>query len=429
MDFGSWLCSLAAYARVSVDSHELLESLSAQISYYSTHIQNNPAWHYAGVYADAGISGTSTKGRPEFQRLISDCEAGKIDIILTKSISRFARNTVDLLKTVRHLKERNISVRFEREHIDSLSPDGELMLSILASYAQEESRSISENVKWGMRKRYARGEFQGYSIYGYKWMKDHFEVIEEEAGAVRFMYQGFADGMTLTEISDALAERGIYNRKGLPFGKTSIMRILDQEKYRGFSILQRTFTDSHITHHKKINRGQFPQFVVQGTHPRIIEKDLHYRVETERERRRQIGVVRWRRGTCFTGILICGYCGHTLTYTPVTKKSELTQFQQGQYKCSYRRTHGAKSCIAKNLPVYTLRQICCKVIGPLADASKDAPFNPAWIDDHVKQIVVFTDTLGFHLKTGEVLTTPWKNTAKRDAWAYRRKLKNNEVTA
>ena len=215
-------------------------------------------------------------------------------------------------------------------------------------------------------------------------------------------------------------------------GKCTWYRDIDQEKYRGFSILQRTFTDNHITHHKKINRGELPQFVVQGTHPRIIEEELHNQVETERERRRQIGVVRWRRGTCFTGKIICGYCGHNLTYTPVTKKSELTQFQQGQYKCSYRREHGAKSCIAKNLPVYTLRQICCKVIGPLAGASEKTPFNPKWIYDYVVQIVVLIDSLEFHLKTGEVLTTPWKNTARRDAWAYRRKLKNQhnkEVTA
>ncbi len=413
---------VAAYARVSVDSDELMQSLSAQVSYYSSHIQANPSWEYAGVYADAGISGTSTKNRSDFQRLIADCEAGKIDIILTKSISRFARNTVDLLTTARHLKEKNISVRFEREHLDSLSPDGELMLSILASYAQEESLSISENVKWGIRKRFSRGEFLAYNIYGYRWVNDHFEIINEEAEAVRFMYRAFAEGMTLTEISDALATRGIFNRKELPFGKSSILRILDQEKYRGFSILQRTFTDNHITHQKKLNHGELPQFEVQGTHPRIIDEELHQRVETERERRRQIGVIRWRRGTCFTGKLICGYCNHTFTYTPCNKKSKLTQFQQGQYRCSHRRKHGAKSCSAKNLPVYTLRQVCCKVISPLAGASEDTAFNPTWIDEHVDHIVVFVDALHFHLTSGGVLKSPWKNTAKRDIWAHRREL-------
>jgi DNA invertase Pin-like site-specific DNA recombinase len=258
---------VAAYARVSVDSEELMQSLSAQVGHYSALIQANPAWEYAGVYADAGISGTGMKHRGEFQRLLADCDKGLVDIILTKSISRFARNTVDLLNAVRHLRERGVSVRFEREGLDSLSPDGELMLSILASYAQEESLSISENVKWGIRKRFERGEFLAYRIYGYQWTGGRFEIVEAEAEAVVFMHRSFAGGMTITEISDALADRGILNRRGLPFGKTSILRILDQEKYRGFSILQRTYVDSHITHRKRLNRGELPRFEVDGTHP------------------------------------------------------------------------------------------------------------------------------------------------------------------
>jgi len=413
---------VAAYARVSVDSDELMQSLAAQVSHYSALIQANPSWEYVGVYADAGISGTATRNRSEFRRLIADCEKGKIDIILTKSISRFARNTVDLLKTVRHLKERNISVRFERENIDSLTGDGELMLSILASYAQEESYSISENVKWGLRKRFSQGRFPAYTIYGYRWVADHFEIIEKEAEAIRFMYRAFADGMMLTEISDALAKQGIFNRKGVPFGKTSIHRILDQEKYRGFSILQRTYVDDHITHRKQMNRGELPKFEVQGTHPIIIDEQLHQKVEAERERRRQTGAVRWRRATCFTGKILCGYCGSTFTYTPYSRTGELTQFQQGHYQCSHKRKKGAKACPSKSLPVYTLRQVCASLLAPLAGASLDAPFEEAWIDSHVDRIVAFVDTLEFHLTSGEVLTTLWKNTAKRDAWAYRRAL-------
>jgi len=418
---------VAAYARVSVDSDELMQSLAAQISHYSALIQANPSWEYAGVYADAGISGTGVKHRSEFRRLIADCEKGLVDIILTKSISRFARNTVDLLKTVRSLRERNISVRFERENIDSLTGDGELMLSILASYAQEESYSISENVKWGIRKRFSQGRFLAYNIYGYQWVEDHFEIIEKEAEAIRFMYRAFADGMMLTEISDALARQGIFNRKGLPFGKTSIHRILDQEKYRGFSILQRTFVDDHITHRKHMNRGQLPRFEVQGTHPVIIDEQLHQKVEAERERRRRSGAVRWRRATCFTGKIICGYCGNSFTFTPYSRTGELTQFQQGHYQCSHKRKHGAKACPSKSLPVYTLRQVCCSVIGPLDGASPDDPFEEAWIDSHVDRIVAFVDTLEFHIKTNEVLTSPWKNTAKRDAWAYRRALAQQQI--
>jgi DNA invertase Pin-like site-specific DNA recombinase len=422
---------VAAYARVSVDSDELMQSLAAQVSHYSALIQANPSWEYAGVYADAGISGTATRNRSEFQRLIADCEKGLVDIILTKSISRFARNTVDLLKTVRHLRERNISVRFERENLDSLSPDGELMLSILASYAQEESLSISENVKWGIRKRFSQGRFLAYAIYGYRWIDDHYEIIDKEAEAIRFMYRSFADGMTLTEISDALAIQGIYNRRGQPFGKTSILRILDQEKYRGFSILQRTYVEDHITHQKKMNKGELPRFEVQGTHPVIIDEQLHEKVETERERRSLAGAVRWRRATCFTGKIVCGYCGSTFTYTPYSRTGELTQFQQGHYQCSHKRKHGSKSCPSKSLPVYTLRQVCCSLLSPLVGASEGDQFEESWIDDLVDHIVAFADALEFQLKSSEVLTAPWKNTAKRDAWAYRKALAqqiiNNEV--
>jgi hypothetical protein len=308
------------------------------------------------------------------------------------------------------------------------------MLSILASYAQEESLSISENVKWGIRKRFSQGRFLAYTIYGYQWIDDHFEIIGEEAEAIRFMYRSFADGRTLTEISDALAKQGIYNRKGKPFGKTSILRILDQEKYRGFSILQRTYVDDHITHQKKMNKGELPRFEVQGTHPVIIDEQLHERVETERERRRQAGAVRWRRATCFTGKIICGYCSHTFTYTPYSRTGELTQFQQGHYQCSHKRKHGSKSCPSKSLPVYTLRQVCCSLLRPLVGASEGDQFEEVWIDERVDHIVAFTDTLEFHLKSSEVLTIPWKNTAKRDAWAYRKASaqqdsENSEVTA
>ena len=168
---------VAAYARVSMETERLNHSLSAQVSYYSNLIQSNPEWEYAGVYADNAVTGTKSSSREEFQRMLEDCEAGKIDIILTKSISRFARNTVDLLEAVRHLKELGIEVRFEKEHINSLSGDGEVMLTLLASFAQEEVRSLSENVKWGTRKRFEQGIPNGrFLIYGCRWEGNHLVV-------------------------------------------------------------------------------------------------------------------------------------------------------------------------------------------------------------------------------------------------------------
>ena len=183
---------VAAYARVSVERGRTLHSYSAQVSYYNDLIQKNPEWEFAGVYADLGISGTGIEKRNDFKRLLQDCEEGKIDIILTKSVSRFARNTVDLLKVVRRLKELGIEVRFEKEGINSLTGDGELMLSILASFAQEETISISNNVKWGIRKKFEKGiPNGGLNIYGYRWKNKKLEVVPEEAEVVKYIYDNY----------------------------------------------------------------------------------------------------------------------------------------------------------------------------------------------------------------------------------------------
>lgn len=180
---------VAAYARVSMECDRLMHSISAQISYYSSLIQSHAEWEYAGVYADYGISGTGTVKRTEFQRMLADCESGKINIILCKSISRFARNTVDLLETVRHLKAIGVEVRFEKENISSMSGDGELMLSILASFAQEESRSISENCKWAIRKGFQNGIARFSLLYGYRSVNGIFMIEDSEAEVVRWIFQ------------------------------------------------------------------------------------------------------------------------------------------------------------------------------------------------------------------------------------------------
>ena len=200
---------VAAYARVSMETERLNHSLSAQVSYYSALIQGHPGWVYAGVFADDGITGTKVN-RPEFQRMLAECEAGNIDIILTKSISRFARNTVDLLETVRHLKELGIEVQFEKEHISSLSDDGELMLSLLASFAQEEVRSLSENVKWGTRKRMQQGIPNGhFRVYGYRLEGDVLVPIPEEAAIVAVD----GDVAVLPEIAHGDGDGGLCDRQ------------------------------------------------------------------------------------------------------------------------------------------------------------------------------------------------------------------------
>ena len=194
---------VAAYARVSEEKGRTLHSLSAQVSFYSSFIQKHPEWGYVGVYADSGMTGTSSD-RNEFQRLLADCNAGKIDIVLVKSISRFARNTVDLLETVRHLRDIGVEVRFEKERINSLSGDGELMLSILASFAQEESRSTSENVKWAIRKGFKEGRGNQFCLYGYHWDGNEYHIVPEEAEIVRLIFSNFLKGLSAEQTEKQL---------------------------------------------------------------------------------------------------------------------------------------------------------------------------------------------------------------------------------
>ena len=266
---------VVTYARVSEESERMNHFLSAQISYYSSLIQQNPDWQYAGVFADDGISGTSIAKRDEFKRMLAAAENGEIDIILTKSIQRFARNTVDLLETVRHLKDIGVEVRFEKEHISSMSGDGELMLTILASFAQEESRSISENVKWATRKHFEQGIPNGrFRIYGYRWKDDHLVVEPKEAKIVRLIFENYLHGLSAESTEKQLAEMGIKSYKGYHFSNSSIRQILNNVTYTGNLLLQKEYVADPISGKSKINHGELPQYWVEGTHEAIIPMEV-----------------------------------------------------------------------------------------------------------------------------------------------------------
>lgn len=303
---------VAAYARVSMETERLHHSLSAQISYYSEMIQSNPEWEYVGVYTDEFVTGTTTDKRSEFQRLLADCETGKIDIVLTKSISRFARNTVDLLKTVRHLKELGIEVRFEKEKINSLSGDGEVMLTLLASFAQEEIISLSNNVKWGTRKRFEQGIPNGhFQIYGYRWNGDHLVIEPEEAKIVRLVFDNFMNGLSAESTEKQLEQMGVKSYKGQHFSNSSIRQILRNITYTGNLLFQKEYVVDPITKKSKINRGELPQYWVEDTHEAIIPMETYQAVQVEIARRRELGVfANWSiPTTCFTSKIKCGNCG------------------------------------------------------------------------------------------------------------------------
>ena len=302
---------VAAYARVSTDNEEQETSFEGQQTYYTNLIKTNPTYEFVGIYADDGISGTMIEKRAEFKRMIKDALDGKIDLILTKSISRFARNTVDTLTTVRALKEKGVEVFFEKEKISSLASSGELMLTILSSLAQEESRSISENVKIGKRWQMKEGKFTftHTSFLGFKKCDDGYTIDEEGAEIVRTIYRLFLyDGKSYSYIAKYLNEMGKRTARGNEFKVNNILSILTNEKYKGDCILQKTYSADFLTHKMKKNDGVLPQYHLKGCLPQIIRPEEWELAQSEVERRKQMGQGK-SISDVFSSKLVCGDCG------------------------------------------------------------------------------------------------------------------------
>ena len=303
---------VAAYARVSTDSDEQLTSYEAQVDYYKKYIANHPDWKFVNIYTDEGISACTIKFRSGFQSMIDDALSGKIDLIITKSISRFARNTVDSLVTIRKLKEHGVECYFEKENIWTFDSKGELLITIMSSIAQEESRSISENVTWGHRKRMADGKILlPYSQFlGYRKGADGFpEIVPEEAEIVRLIYRSFMEGLTPNKICQKLMKDGILSPAGKKKWYTrTVESILKNEKYKGSALLQKSFTVDFLTKKKKKNEGEVPQYYVENSHPAIISAEDFEQVQAEFERRKTIGKM-YSSASVFSSKIKCGCCG------------------------------------------------------------------------------------------------------------------------
>jgi DNA invertase Pin-like site-specific DNA recombinase len=302
----------AAYARVSTDSEEQVTSYEAQVDYYTNYIKSRDDWEFVDIYTDDGISATNTKHREGFRRMIADALDGKIDLIVTKSVSRFARNTVDSLTTVRQLKEKGIEIYFEKENIWTLDSKGELLITIMSSLAQEESRSISENVTWGQRKRFADGKvtvpFRRF--LGYDRGEDGNLVLnEEEAPIIKRIYGMFLQGMTPYGIAKELTKDGILTpAKKKNWSAGTVRSILTNEKYKGDALLQKSYTVDFLTKKKKVNEGEIPQYYVENNHEAIIDPAVFDMVQRELEAR-QAGKNRHSGTHIFAGKIKCGECG------------------------------------------------------------------------------------------------------------------------
>ena len=305
------LLRVAAYARVSCGKDAMLQSLSAQISYYSDYIQKHPGWQFAGVYADEAKTGTRDS-REQFQRLLQACRQGAVDIVITKSISRFARNTVTLLETVRELRRLGIDVYFEEQNIHTLNTEGELMISLLASYAQEESLSASENQKWRIRRNFEAGKPWDATLMGYRYENGRYVIQPDEAEIVRRIFREYLGGKGVDAIANDLNADGIPTRLGYKWRNNGVLWILRNYTYTGNLLLQKYYRDDYISKKSRINRGQMPRFHVTAAHDPIICVEDYEAVQEEIERRAAKHAKKGKDYNArypYSGLIVCAGCG------------------------------------------------------------------------------------------------------------------------
>ena len=404
---------VAAYARVSSGKDAMLHSLSAQVSYYSEHIQSHPEWEYGGVYVDEALTGTKDD-RDGFQRLLADCRAGKIGMVLTKSISRFARNTVTLLETVRELKTLGVDVYFEEQNIHSLSGDGELMLTILASYAQEESRSVSENCKWRIRQKFQQGIPTTTRMNGLKFDHGKVTVIPDEAKIIALIFELRRAGMGKNGIARELNRRGLPAKDGGIWHESVVHTILRNEKYQGDLLLQKQYRIDHLSKVDRPNRGELPQYLVRDNHEAIVSHEVFEEVQQSIVERAAAfpdghGV---RLHYPFSQKLVCGHCG----------KHYKRRVNSGKiaWQCSTFMTRGKSFCPAKQIRESILEAASAEVLG--TDAF-DAELFEREID-HIR--VCEGNLLVFIFRDGYKVEKTWKDPSRRDSWTEEMKVKAAE---
>mgnify|MGYP001114426321 CR=1 FL=1 len=359
---------VAAYCRVSTDSEEQATSYEAQIEHYTEYIQKNPEWELAGIFADEGLSGTDTRKRGEFNRMIEECMAGKINMVITKSISRFARNTLDCLKYIRQLKDRNIPVLFEKENINTMDSKGEVLLTIMASLAQQESQSLSQNVKLGLQYRYQQGLVQvnHNRFLGYTKDEEGRLVIEpEEAEVVKRIYREYLEGASLAQIGKSLEADGILTAAGKEkWRPETLKKILQNEKYIGDALLQKTYTVDFLSKKRVKNNGIVPQYYVENSHEPIIPRDLYMQVQEEMVRRVNLhsGAKRKKRvyssKYALSSIVYCSKCGDIYRRIAWNNRGKHSTV----WRCCTRVEHGPKKCDAPTIQESDLQDAVVKAI-------------------------------------------------------------------
>lgn len=412
---------VAAYARVSNGKDAMLHSLSAQISYYSKLIQKTPSWEYAGVYADEAVTGTKST-RAEFQRLLADCRAGKIDMIITKSVSRFARNTLTTLQVIRELKALNVDVYFEEQNIHTLGGDGEFLLTLLAVYAQEEARSVSENQKWRIKENFDQGLPWTVTMYGYRQVGGDLEIVPEEAAAIRMAADLYLQGQGGIQIARALNAAGYRTRRGNLWRRNHIADLLSNEKLAGDLLLQKTYVVDPIDKVNRKNNGERRQVKVADNHEPILDRDVYEHLLAERERRavKYAPEVREQHTYPFTGMIVCEKCGASFRRKTANAGGK---YEKKVWICVTYNTHGKAHCAAKQIPEDILEEAAAQALGlPKFDAEE--------FSRRVQQIrVPENGALIFAFHNGTTTQLSWENPSRRHSWTEAARQRASEQAA
>lgn len=396
--------NVCAYARVSVDKESMMHSLFNQVSYYSKYIQSNPKWKYVGVYSDFGKTGTrGTRG--DFEEMFQDAQDGKIDLILVKSITRFARNTEITLQWVRAMKEINVDIYFESEGISILSADGEMLITLFAASAQEQSRNCSLNVLWRVKRHFEQGiPYGGKDCLGYRIVDKCYLVVPEEAEIVRRIFALYLEGNGYCKIAKILNDEGVPSKSGQIWKKNTIRTILNNYNYTGDLVLQKTYVLDYLSKLKKINYGEKDRYLVENNHEPIVSKEVFMNVKkVQKERCRGGRAKQVTRLSIhpFAGLLVCDKCGQSYKFKKVRDK--------GKYECLTYNDLGKDYCPSKAVPEDIL-------IAEITKLLKLKAFSETKMRQKVRQIVVKdNNVLEVHLKDS-VETIVWKDYSRRDSW-------------
>jgi DNA invertase Pin-like site-specific DNA recombinase len=397
---------VCAYARVSSDKEAMLLSLSNQVSHYNKLISSNPKWQFIGVYADEGISGTK-EDRPNFKRMVNDAKAGKIDLIITKSISRFGRNTETVIRTIRQMNALGVDVYFESQNLHTLSADGEFMLTVLASYYQEEARSVSENMKWRIKRDFEKGILWGArDFYGYKVENKKFIVVPEQADVIKRIFNLYIGGLGILAITKRLNQEGIKPLYSEKWSYGSLLQTLKNINYTGDLILQKTYQENHLTKKKIKNKGEFHQYYVEDNHEPIISRELFKqasKIRIQRASRFKTNVKRSVSRYPFTNRFRCGCCGGGYQH----KTTEYKNF----WLCTTYNVHGKEYCNAsKRIPEKSLYVALNQYLGT-------NEFDEARFNKKVDYMAAQSDNkIELHLLDGSMDVIAWKNSSRKESW-------------